>query len=292
MRNLLGFLINEKKAWPLPEPDGREFIVRRVDEGMKARLSVMDCEDDNVQKAANFPPWLTHVFGIMLLCGALLLGVAIELMGEEDMTYEIAVSYGFWWLIGFGAGLVLLSAIFFVLQHFRNKAVMNSSAVKEHEETYEKIKREALGSMLVPSDAQPLDAFSYIYRIKDGKEKGVLFAKCLGNLPFYAFRDGEALCLADVSYVLRIPYENIVSVSRVMKKVRFTGWNKREKFNKGAFKPFKIRTNDSGELVVKPYYRLEIRGSGAFELLFPPYEFETLASLLGYKAFSVIDVKN
>ena len=292
MRNLFGFLICEKKAWPLPEPDGSEFIVRRVDEGMKARLSAMDREDNNVQKAANFSPWLRNAFGIVLCIGLLLLAAAIDLMGEDDMTYEIAVSYGFWWIIGFGAGFIILSGAFMLLQHFKNKAVMNSSAVKEHEETYEKIKREALGSMLVPPDAQPFDALSYIYRIKDGKEKSVLFAKCLGNLPLYAFRDGEAFCIADVSYVLRIPYENIVSVSRVMKKVRFTGWNKREKFNKGAFKPFKIRANDSGELIVKPFYRVEIRGSGTFELLIPPYEFETLSPLLGYKALSVIDVKN
>ena len=55
MKNLFGFLIKGKNPWPLPEPDGREFIVRRAEEGIKSRLSAMDREDDNVQKAANFP---------------------------------------------------------------------------------------------------------------------------------------------------------------------------------------------------------------------------------------------
>ncbi len=291
MKNLFGFLIKEKDPWPLPEPDGREFIVRRAEEGIKSRLSAMDREDDNVQKAANFPKWLTHVFGIMLLCGVLLLGIALELMGEEDMTYEIAVSYGFWWFVGFGGGLTLISAVFFVIQAFHRKAVMNSSAVKEHESRFEKIKREALDSMLVPQDAVSVDVFTFPYRIKNGKERGTLLSGCLANLPLHAFRDGETLCLAGDSYVVRIPYDVIESVACVRQRTVFMGWNKGEKYNKGTFKPYKIRMNSNGQMFAKFCYRVEIRGSEMFELLIPPYEFETLAPMLGYKALTVVDVK-
>ncbi len=291
MRNLFGFCIIDKNAESLPTPDGSEFIVRRVDEGMSSRLKAMEREENNVQRAANFPSWMPHMFGILLCVGVLLLCAAIELMGEEDMTYEVAVSYGFWYLIGFGGGLTLLSALFFVLQYFKKRGVMNSFAVREHESQYEKVKREALDSMLVPSDAHPLDVFAYFYRIKDGKEKSLAFSKRLGNLPFFAFRDGDALCIADVTYVIRIPYENIVSVSRVMKWVKFMGWNKREPFNKGVFKQFKMRMDDSGDLRVKPYYRVEIGGSETFELLFPPYEFETLSPMLGYKILELTETK-
>ncbi len=291
MKNLFGFLIKEKSPWPLPEPDGREFIVRRAEEGVKSRLSALDREDDNVEKAANFPKWLTNVFGILLLCGVLLLAIAIELTGGEDMTYEIAVSCGFWWFIGFGGGITLVSAVFFVIQVFHRKAVMNSAAVKEHEAQYERVKREALDNMLVPQNAVPVDVFSYPYTVKNGKQKGTLLANPLINLPAYAFRDGEALCLAREEYVVRIPYDCIVSLSRIGKKRLFVGWNKQEQYNKGAFKPYKIRRNSNGQMSVKFCYRVEIRGSEAFELLIPPYEFETLSPMLGYKALTVVDVK-
>ena len=251
MKNLFGFLIKDKNVWPLPEPDGSEFIVKRAEEEVKLRLSAMDREDDTIQKAANFPPWLTHLFGIMLMCGALLFVVAIELLGEDEMDYEFAVSCGFWYFIGFGGGLTLISALFFLIQTIKRKSVLNSSAVKEHENRYEKIKREALESMLVPQGAVPVDVLSYPYRIRNGKRKGVM-TDVFANLPLYAFRDGEAFCLADDTYVVRIPYESVVSLSCVRKRTMFIGWNKGEKFNKGAFKSFKIRCNSYGQLFVKP----------------------------------------
>ncbi len=291
MKNLFGFSIKGKDPWPLPEPDGSEFIVKRIDGGMRSRLDVMERENENVRKTANFPPWLTNVFGIILLCGALLLAIALELIGGENTTYEIAISSGFWWFIGFGAGLALLAIAFFIMQYFKNKSVMNSSAVKDHVDRYERVKREALDSMLVPPDAVPLDVFAYPYRMKDGKKRGVLPARSHANIPFYAFRDGEALCLADVSYVARIPYDSIASLSRICKKTMFVGWNKAEQYNKGAFKPYKIRCNSYGQMYVKFCYRVEIRGGETFELLIPPYEFESLAPMLGHKAQSIIDVK-
>ncbi len=291
MKNLFGFSVKGKEPWPLPEPDGSEFIVKRIDEGMRSRLNAMEREDDNVRKTANFPPWLSNVFWIILLCGALLLAIALELLSEENATYEIAVSSGFWWFIGFGGGLALFAIAFFIMQYFRNKSVTNSSAVREHVDRYEKVRREALDSMLVPSDAVPLDVFADVYRTKSGKKRGILPAKSRANIPFYAFRDSEALCIADTSYVVRIPYDSIASLSRICEKTMFVGWNKAERFNKGAFKPNKIRCNRYGQMVVKPCYRVEIRGSETFELLIPPYEFEALAPMLGYKAQSIIDVK-
>lgn len=275
----------------VPEPDGSEFIVKRVDEGVAARLRTMEREEETVQKTANFPPWLTHVFGVILMCGAFLLVIGLDLLDDEEPSFSVAVSRGFWWFIGFGAGLSLLSMLFFVLQFFKSRAVMNSSAVKEHETKYEKIKQEALENMLVPQDAAPVDVFVYPYRKKDGKERGAMPARSLFNLRLHAFRDGEALCLADTGYVVRIPYDSIASIGRICKRTAFMGWNKEEKFNKGSFKPFHIRCNESGQMSVKYCYRVEIRGSEAFELLIPPYEFETLMPMLGYKAYGVIDVK-
>ncbi len=291
MKNLFGFWIGQGATWPLPEPDGSEFIVRRAEEAVKLRLSEMDREDDNVEKTANFPMWLRNVFAIVLSIGLFLLGIAIKLMGEDEMDYEFAVACGFWYFIGFGAGLVLLSVLFFILQRVRNRSVMNSTAVREHRERYKRVRREALDSMLVPSDAVSVDILAYPYRIKNGRVRGTLPANCFLNLPLYAFRDGEALCLADVSYVVRIPYDSIVSLSRICSRTAFMGWNKGESFKKGEFKPYRIRTNSYGQMFVRSCYRLELRGSEQLALVFPPYEFEILAPMLGHKALNVIDVK-
>lgn len=51
--------------------------------------------------------------------------------------------------------------------------------------------------------------------------------------------------------------------------------------NSPTYKPYKVRANQYGMLFVKPYYGMQFKGAeGEYEILIPPYELETMRSLV------------
>ncbi len=82
---------------------------------------------------------------------------------------------------------------------------------------------------------------------------------------------------------MKFPYEAVIDVERVEKRLLFYGWNKPEKFNRGRYKPYKIRYNgQGGYYYVKPCYRVRLwREAEEYEIIFPSYEGETLERVTG-----------
>ena len=57
--------------------------------------------------------------------------------------------------------------------------------------------------------------------------------------------------------------------------------NKDVPMNSPTYKPYKVRANQYGMLFVKPYYGMQFKGAeGEYEILIPPYELETMRSLV------------
>ena len=100
------------------------------------------------------------------------------------------------------------------------------------------------------------------------------------NFDMLVFREGEMLCLADDRSVIGIPLSDITGIYKINKRVNFSGWNKEDDFNTGAYKPYKITQNNYGILYIKPYYSLRFTGYGeVYEILFPAYELDTFVRL-------------
>ena len=97
------------------------------------------------------------------------------------------------------------------------------------------------------------------------------------------------LCISDATLVVGIPFEKIEGVYLVKKQASFLGWTKNIPPRK--MKPYKIRVNQYGVCIIKPYYAIKVRGSEPFFILFPAYEFEALSPLFGSKALTVEEVK-
>ncbi len=59
-------------------------------------------------------------------------------------------------------------------------------------------------------------------------------------------------------------------------------WNKDEPYNKGEYRQYKIRTDDSDTVHFKTYYALELLHEGEeYEILFPAYDWKHIGALTG-----------
>ena len=81
--------------------------------------------------------------------------------------------------------------------------------------------------------------------------------------------------------VLKIPSSRISRLVIKKKRTMFVGWNKESSPRHGQYKQYKIGSDQGGNYFVKYYLSLQITGEEEGEILFPPYEIDTLQRLTG-----------
>lgn len=266
-----------------------EFVVKRVESWVSARQTAMTEEGERLVQRASPPKWLIVLAIVLLLAGEIAFSVGISFLTEGEVVSgfiplerKIAPI-----LIGAGAGIVVLSFAFLFYLMSRLKKLAQSPFYLDYNERSEKLARDARENLLVPESSPTVDVLLKV----EGKFFGVRM-KAYSVYPFRAFRDGEALCLSEDTFVVRIPWDAIEAIERVQKRIAFSGWNKSEGFRAGRYKRYKIHrdSNDADRYMIKPYYRLRVRGTEELVVRFPGYEFETLAPVLGRKAESVTEI--
>ncbi len=263
--------------------DGAEFVVRRADPALAAKLEAMGAEADSAQKAANLPLVLRIVELIFALFGASFLAGAVESLADAEVPFSEMVKNGFWYFIGFGAGMLIVAGILFIFNIIRKRRVMASPAIADLNDRCTRLEREIAENLSVPDTAIAADLFVPV--------RGKFHMSAIANKPVRYYTDQDALCIATLGYVVRIPYERIEEVACVKRRIVFHFWNKEVPCGKEPYKKYKIRAADGGQFTVKPYYAVSVRGSELFEFLIPPYEFECIAPLLGSKGANVIERK-
>ncbi len=286
-KNFFAYQLEDKRSANGDETHfaGEEFVVRRVGAGLAQKQTENADRAARLFKMITFPIWLNAVIGCIFLVGLSIFLGALESL-TDGIPFEELAGNGFWYYIGFGGGAILLTAVAFLVQLIMRRRTLSSPDYEEFLRSSAKLKRESIASMSVPEGAVAVDIFTVYRRNRFGRWTIAGAAK-FQNEEFFAFRDGDALCLADEEVVVRIPYEKIVRVFRVERNADFMNWNKEERPVKGKYHGYKIRANQYGVFFVAPYYAVEIAGKEGLELVFPPYEFETLAPLLGSKAMDV-----
>jgi hypothetical protein len=81
--------------------------------------------------------------------------------------------------------------------------------------------------------------------------------------------------------VFSIPLSCLKEIRKVDKRIVFTNWNKEEPFNKGSFKPYKIREEKAG-YSCPCYYILDVEYQGElYGIYFPCYELDTFRQATG-----------
>lgn len=283
MKNLFGYNVNS----PDGKFDGEEFVLRRIDGELTSKQKRLEEEGAALEKSSAFPLWLSILKYILLLAGCILLGGGLDALSDGDAPLAQMEANGLWWIVGVGAAAILIGLVLALLEWRRGKNVKGSSAFFDLSERIKKLNAQSYEALRVPENAVLADVFTFPYKPR-AKGRTKIFAPQYILAEAAAFREGELFCLADVAQVLGIPLDKIRRVLCVKRGAAFIGWNKETPPNKP---PYKVRSNQYGVHYVKRHYAVEIAGSEEFYLLFPPYEWEKIAPLLGDRALNIQEVK-
>ncbi len=289
MKNLFSYSV--KPSDGNARLDSEEFVVGRIDGELAARRNRLSEDAAKMQKAASFPIWFSFIKMIVFIAAAALLMGGLRAIMDGESSLEEMGRRGLWWILGAGGVGILIFVAMALLERKRKKDVLSAPAFSALSEETERVMRDSLSALHVPETAVRVDILTFPYKMRFGKPASVGPAP-YANVPAYAYRDGDALYLTDAEIVIRIPHDRIEGVSRVCRWVWFSGWNKQLPPNREPYKQYKIRINAQlGTFGVKPYYAVRIRGNEPLVFLFPAYEFEAFAAILGAKALSAADVK-
>lgn len=278
MKNIFAFNIANVAADGTMTPDGNAYITRRASSSVQGDLEEKREAAARVERASSLPLWLLIIEFIAWLVFICCLGGTLKSLADTPLSvmYENAAAVFY---VGGAAGIAALAL--WIAGRIRKKRVMQSPAVPYLTEEMNKAIARAKEDMEIPADAKCIDIFTCCYKVN---AKGKIRYKGMcrySNAEFYAFIRGACLCLSTLEFEASIPLATVLSLQRIDKRAEFCGWNKEKAFNAPEYKPYKIRANQFGILFVKPYFSLRISGSqGDFEILFPPYEEQTLRSLV------------
>ena len=265
--------------------ENEEFVVKKIGSDTAARQQKLQGEIETFEKNAGIPRWLSIVALVLLALGVGLFSGALDSLTDGDVAYETLVQNGLWWGFGIGLGLLAAGGAIELVAFFRKRSAMASPVCGDLKTRWAHLERESREELLVPETAIPADIITEC-SARFFKHK---FFSCV-NSEQYVFCDGPALCLASVSDVVKIPYERIERVERVEKRITFPNWNKQSGASADLMKRYKVKLQN-GTYSVKPYYRIVIRGDEPAAVVFPSYEFERLAPLLGSNATNLVTVK-
>lgn len=265
------------------EYDGeKEFLSRSLEGELKQRRAALEEEVRVHQKNAGLPVWLNLIAVILGGFGVIcVVEFLMAPLGENQVSYAQAYANAPW-VIWVGPPCLIIGVALYMFEKLRKRQVEGSPAFAYTAEKVEKLTTESLAALGVPEDAPSCDVFSPVFKIKKGgTRKRVAAVANYYNGAWKIFREGDDLCLGDATRVLKIPANRIGRLVRVNKRAMFAGWNKETPCNKGEYKQYKIKWNNYGAMFVKPYLSLQIKGSEEAEILFPPYEAETVQRLTG-----------
>ena len=257
------------------------FVDRTLEDGLARKMQDLRAEGGVIARVAKKFQIITVITLILCMAGVLFLIDFLESGIENGFkeTLEHAP-----WLLIVAASLICIGGISFLIVFFLNRQRNDSPAVRYFNERSKKLEKECFDSLGVPEDAPFVDVYAFVTKnkIQDSARRSALYQ----NVAKKVFREGEALCFADTSDVVKIPLARITGVVRTEKRILVNCWNKEDRPNKGRYKQYKIKSDQYGSYYVKPYYVLQIAAElEQFEIIIPCYDIETVLPLTGRNAY-------
>lgn len=256
--------------------DGEMFISQRIDANRQAELDELSEDSDKQLKKLMLPIPLTIVKYICFGLGLLI--------GVEILTAEVGIREAYQnapYLFYIAPALLVVAAVLQIMEVVRRKNTLNSEEYNEHIEDLDAAAQQSIEELNIPEDAPSIDVLAMIYKEKKDK---IVSAHDFTFIPLdmYIYTDEKHLYLADHTTVFRFYRSDLGVISRVNKKASLAFWNKDDDATSKVYKPYKLTENNVGFVFMKNYYSLTVNSDfGEYELLFPPYEIEQVASLLG-----------
>ena len=255
--------------------DGEVFVSQRIDAGREAELDSLSEDSAKHLKKLMLPIPLMIVkyicFGLGLLIGVEILCAEVGIKA----AYQNAP-----YLFYIAPALLVIAAVLQIVEVVRRKQMLGSEEYNEHVEDMDEAAKRSIEELGIPEDAPSLDVLAMIYKEKKDK---IVSAHEFTFVPLdmYVYTDEKYLYIADHTLVFRFYRSDLGQIERIQKRASLADWNKDEDATSKTYKPYKLTENNVGFVCMKYYYSLPIHSDfGEFELLFPPYEIEQVASLL------------
>lgn len=267
MKNV--FAINEKNN----KLDGEELITRRLSpELLQQRNEKNKTLEDYEEKSS--PSKVSGALKVALyLIALILLMVALSLLKELSFKEFLKKD---WYL----ALIIVLDfvGIFVLVLLDKKKAnkVSESEEVKSFIDEINDLGEMCQKDLKVPDETTSVDVLTCVYKLVNGLKKPVNKYMDYVAIASDIYVQNNSLCFTDYETVLEVPLEEI-KIKKQEGKMTCVGWNKKEPFNKGEYKKYKIKTNNMGIFIYKTWYTLEFNTLGSdYQILIPIYDIENV----------------
>lgn len=268
--------------------NGEEFVVAKPDLSLARALeSSSENVEETIQKSKlPLPIRIGH-----WICGAVAalvaFGIINALGGEDSVSLREAYQNAAWlfWL----AGACLLAWVLLKLISVRKeKSVLETDESSQAFHALDQTCEAVFLDLKVPEDAKEMDVLSFFYKV-DGDnikvcEKAIQIAPYMNPI-FHVFADSENLYFANLDGKYAFPLSAIKAIRSVKKSIRIMEWNKDEEYNKGIYKPYKLREDNYGCIGCKNYHIVEVEHDNeTWGIYIPCYELPVIEELTGLKA--------
>lgn len=180
--------------------------------------------------------------------------------------------------------VIIISSIVMLIFKIKDKKKMDkvaeSDEVKKINEKGELIYKRYNEELRIPDDTVDIDILSNSYEIVGGEAKPISNICDYVALAVTAFKEENNLCFALDGVVYAADIDSI-KVVKHNKRIKTIGWNKEEKYNKGEYSKYHIRTDQMGVFHFKFYYSLEFKNDLTdYQIIIPVYDIDKLLSIL------------
>lgn len=278
MTNIFGFHFEKGSKTFVDKFDGSEFIIKKVSAQSSEKLDSIEESKDEHSKKMSLPLPLTLLKYLALFAG--MITVVSVLRAEVTVSQAFANAPFIFYISGIGW---VIYAILQLAEWLKKKKHIASDSFAEYVEEAQKHATASKQELGIPQSAPSVDVFCFAYKYNKKNEQ-VQAKSDFKYLPLelYIFQDAQKLYLADITTVFAFDKKDFVNIEKIEKRTTFNGWNKEEAINSAKYKKYKLTANQYGTVFCKYYYSLQISSnSKLYEILIPPYEIATFASIIG-----------
>ena len=223
------------------------------------------------------PAWARTATLILSIAFVLLTGHLVQTKGNPQP--------GRWALVILDILLAAACIAVRVVARSKELRAMNRKEDGEKALRLRETAKEGMEQMDVPENAPEIDLFTYRYRTKNGENEACdqtagQYIPLIGTV----FCENGVLSVADAEMRFDIPVTDILDLKIVHQRVSMSGWYKEEACDQGRYRAWRLREDNMGRVWMDRWGKLTVRLNGEeYALRFPPYEYETIASLAAQK---------
>lgn len=277
MKNIFGINITENKK--NDTPDGEIFLNNSASSELETALDRHIGFIGEVEKKLYLPLWLRVIktisgyLTIVIVINLFRIPIAQAYQNAPYLLYGTAILFIIWFSL-FVADIIRLKKI--------KKSDEYSEMINSIESNIDSLSKVLQEEFNIPPDAKNVDMLLFTYKIKRGKVKiksnGIAM---FVNLVCTVYSQDNSLHILSSRKEWAIPLDSIIEIEKINKRTSIHAWYKDTPFNKGEYKKYKMYANNSGVIFFKSYYNILIKhGEDEYGLFIPPYELDTMSSLI------------